>query len=455
MKKQLKLFGYTLGVCLAMIACEIKDMEHVSEIDAEKFINNGIIKSYNNAMVLTWNEALSVAVDNQMPPAVEARTYAMVTLAVHDALNNVIPKYETYALDNSGVNAKEVSRKNIYSIANAAVAQAAHDALVALVPASAADAGTLLTSSLVEIEESEFKALGIKIGKEAALSVLDVRKNDPTLRFHEYPQGTEPGQFQSPMPYAVANPPVWPANSAYAPDLGSFRPFGIESSSQFRVKPPYLLDSPKYTADYNEVKILGSNTSTERTAEQADMGMFFLDNVSNLTNRIARIMAVQEKLDGWETARLMAVTQMTQFDALLSSFEAMYHYNRWRPVTAIKYGDTDGNDDTTGDPTWSILQTGRPTPPTPTYPSTHAEMGSAGAEIFKLFFKKDNKPFTIGSYSLPAKERSFSSFSQFATECSLSRIYVGYQFRNDLVEGEKMGRVLAEFVYTNNLRELK
>jgi hypothetical protein len=237
--------------------------------------------------------------------------------------------------------------------------------------------------------------------------------------------------------------------------MGAFRPFGTETSDQFRARPPYSLDSPEYAADYDEVKSFGGNTSTERTQEQADMGLFFLDNVSNLLNRVARIMAVDEELDGWETARLMALIQMTQFDALLSSFEGKYHYNRWRPITAIRSGDADGNGETTGDPTWSILQAARATPPTPTYPSTHAETSGAGAEIFKLFFNKDNKPFTIESYSLPGAERYFETFSQFASECSESRIYIGYHFRDDIVQGGSNGRELAKYVFANNLRELK
>ena len=113
-------------------------------------------------------------------------------------------------------------------------------------------------------------------------AVLADRQNDPPLSFATYPQGTEPGQYKSTMPYAAANPPVWPENSAYAPDMGAFRPFGIETSDQFRARPPYSLDSPEYAADYDEVKRFGGNTSTERTQEQADMGLFFLDNVSNL-----------------------------------------------------------------------------------------------------------------------------------------------------------------------------
>ena len=271
------------------------------------------------------------------------------------------------------------------------------------------------------------------------MAVLADRQNDPPLSFATYPQGTEPGQYRSTMPYAAANPPVWPENSAYAPDFGTFRPFGIETSDQFRARPPYSLDSPEYAADYDEVKRFGGNTSTERTQEQTDIGQFFLDNVSNSLNRVARIMAVQEGLNGWETARLLALLQMTQFDALLSSFEGKYHYNRWRPITAIRSGDDDLNPETAGDPAWSILQAARATPPTPTYPSAHAETSGAGAELFKLFFKKDNKPFTIGSYSLPGAERSFESFSQFASECAVSRIYIGYHFRDDIVQGESKG----------------
>jgi hypothetical protein len=445
MKNRLKLLGSAFTVFVALIACEKSDTG--PEFDALK-------GAYDNVVVLKWDEALSLAVDNKMPPASEARIYAIVTLAIHDALNNVIPIYETYALDNRNVYTNDISKENIYSITNAAVAQAAHDAMIVLTPGSAASADLLLNECLAEIEESESKTRGIQIGKDAAIAVLADRQNDSPLIFLTYPQGAEPGQYRSTMPYAAANPPVWPENSAYAPDMGAFRPFGIETSDQFRAKPPFSLDSPEYAADYNEVKSLGGTNSTERTQEQADMGVFFLDNVSNSVNRIARIMAVQEELDGWETARLLALTHMTQFDALLSSFEGKYHYNLWRPITAIRSGDNDPNQETTGDPAWIILQAARATPPTPTYPSTHAETGGAGAEILQLFFKKDTKQFTIGSYSLPGAERSFESFSQFASEISLSRIYIGYHFRNDIVEGEKMGRQLGKYVYANNLKEL-
>lgn len=155
MKKNLKLFGSLLALCFALIACEKNDQGLKPEFSDLKNANNGMLKSYDNAFVLKWNEALSLEIDNKMPPASEARIYVILTLAVHDALNNVVPKYETYALDNSGIDSKGISKKNIHSIAHAAVAQAAHDAMVALVSASAANAASLLTASLTEIYDSD------------------------------------------------------------------------------------------------------------------------------------------------------------------------------------------------------------------------------------------------------------------------------------------------------------
>jgi hypothetical protein len=454
MKKISKLFGLALAACIAMIACESDNQEFIPESADLKSANNGMIKSYDNAFVVRWNEALSLAIDNRMPPASEARIYVIVSLAVHDALNNVVPKYETYALDNRWVNYMEISKKNIQSIADAAVAQAAHDAMVALVPATASGAGSLLETCLSEIEDPEFRARGIQIGKEAALAVLADRQSDPLLGFQSWPQGTQPGEYRSTMPYAVSNG-VWPDNAVYAPNLGTFRPFGIENGDQFRVAPPYAVNSPEYAADFDEVMALGGNASTVRTQEESDLAVFFLTNISNFMNHIARTLSVQEGLDGWETARLLALTHITQFDAHLSAFDAIYHYNRWRPVTAIRMADTDGNDLTTGDPAWNNLQAARATPPTPTYPSAHAQMGGAGAELFRLYFKKDFKDFAIRSNYLPGAERYYSSFSQLSEDIAISRIFAGFQFRNDVEPAEMMGRELAQYVFENNLRRLK
>ena len=117
--------------------------------------------------------------------------------------------------------------------------------------------------------------------------------------------------------------------------------------------------------------------------------------------------------------------------------------------------DTDGNDLTTGDPAWNNLQAARATPPTPTYPSAHAQMGGAGAELFRLYFKKDFKDFAIRSNYLPGAERNYSSFSQLSDDIAISRIFAGFQFRNDVEPAAVMGRELAQYVFENNLRRLK
>lgn len=249
-----------LAACLVMIACESDNQDFVPESVDLKSANNGMIKSFGNTVIVQWNEALGLAIDNRMPPASEARIYAIVSLAV-----------------------------------------------------------------------------------------LADRQTDPLLGFQSWPQGTMPGEYRSTMPYTIANA-VWPEHAVYAPNLGTFRPFGIATGDQFRVMPPLGVNTPEYAAELEEVKIPGSNTSTVKTQEEADLAVFYLSNISNLMNQVARSLAVQEGLDGWETARLLALTHITQFDAHLSSFEAIYLYNRWRPVTAIRMAENDGNDLTSGDP---------------------------------------------------------------------------------------------------------
>lgn len=454
MKKNFKILGSILIVLFAMYSCEKYETVSDQESIELKRANNGMIKSYDNTMILIWDEALSTTIDNKMPLAAESRIYAMVTLAMHDALNNVVPKYETYAMDNSWNDGKEVSKKTIYSVADAAVAQAAHDVLVTLYPASIPTVDPLLQTCLSEIENSDLKNEGIQIGKEAAVAMLVKRQNDVIPAFAPYPQGTEPGEYRSYLPWS--NPgPAWPANAAYAPYWGQSAPFGIISGAQFRPAPPYAIASPEYTADYDEVKFLGSNNSVERTQEQTNMVVFFIENMPSMMNRIVNAMIIKEELNGFEAARLLALTHMTTADAIICTFDADFFYNFWRPITAIREGDNDGNIDTEGDPLWGPVIAARATPPVPSYPSGYSAAGKAGAELFKMYFGTDETSFTISSYTLPGTERIYTRYSDLATDMGISRIYGGHNFRNDHLAGEKMGREVANYVFKNNLRELK
>lgn len=456
MKKNVKLIGRTFILLIAMSACEPDNPEEPINVPDLKSSYDQMIKSYDNEMVIRWDNAISSAIDNLSPTAAESRAYAMVTLAMHDALNNVVPKFETYALDNQAVSAEGFFNNQVKLMADVAVAQAAHDVLVIVAPDWKSNADDLLDESLSTIEESKFKDKGLEIGKEAASAILVKRQNDITPKFVTYPQGTLPGEYRSYMPFSLANPPAWPENAVYAPDWGNLAPFGMTSGKQFRPAPPYPINTQEYTADYEEVKKLGCNDCPDRTQDQSDIGAFFIENSPSAMNRLARTFAEDGEFNGWDTARLLALTEMIEADTHISFFEAKYFYNTWRPLTAIREGDNDGNDSTKGDPNWTIIQRPgvRPTPPVPTYPSSKATSGGAVAELFKLYFGTDKKSFTVESISLPDTKRSYESFSQFADEISLSRIYVGYNFRQGVEEGEKMGRQLAEFVYKNNLREL-
>ena len=462
MKTRMKPSRYlVVPIALALVfACEKSELETLDQdsdgsgAEALKSFNNGMIKAYSSNTVIAWNTAISQAVDNRFPPPAEARIYAMVSLAMHDALNNLVPKYEAYALDNSTVDASGLNKDNLPSLADAAVSQAAYEVLVSLFPPAQPQASDLLENILTGISDPDLRAMGVDLGHTAASALLQRRSNDFPLIFSSYDLGDAPGVHQSNyMPWVVANPnpPFWPDKAVYAANLGDFEPFGMATSDQFRAVPPYAVDSPEYAADYEEVQRLGCTACPDRTAEQTEIGAFWVENVSSSTNRVARYMAQQEKLDGWETARLFALLHIAQIDANISSFEGKYHYNYWRPITAIWAGDNDGNPATKGDASWRPTFT---TPPTPDYPSTHAYTGAAGAEILKLFFKKDKVTIKVTSpYYLPGVERTLTSFTQIGSENALSRIYIGYHFRKAVEEGEKMGHQLGAYVFENSLQK--
>lgn len=452
MKTILKIFGGFI-LLISIGSCSKDDFEPLDPCKSVQNYNNGMINSYSNEVVLQWNELLSQSVDQQLPQPTEVKLYAMVTLAMHDALNNVVPKYETYALDNANADASRITKKNIHTIADAAVSQAAHDMMVQLYPLATASADSLLSQVLMGIAESDLKTRGIDVGRKAAAAVLDKRKSDFPLAFVSYPGGTAPGEYRVDYPPFVNATPVWPANAVFAPNLGSLTPFGIKSGNQFRDdEAPYPLNSKEYVADYNEVKSLGCKDCPGRTSEQTEIGAFWVETSSSYMNRMARALVEQRKLNGWEAARLIGLIQMSLIDAYIASFEGKYHYKTWRPITAIRNGDSDGVDATVGDAGWEPVFN---TPPTPNFPSTHAYAAAAAAAVFKSYFKSDQINLNVTSpYHLPGVERNIRSFSQMAYESSVSRIYIGYHFRQDVEVGQRQGKKLGKYVYENNLREM-
>lgn len=446
--------------CIFFSACQKETKEPVisgeSEITSSRFNDNGSgFGNLSPEMVLTWNNAASWVVVRTMqlisapriPPFRESHYYAMVNIAVHDALNNIVPKYQSYALYARDKDADP----------NAAVAQAAHDVIAfffnKLNPAANVTPQTiqdsihnLLAKSLNSIPDGEAKTKGVALGAAAAQAIIQNRTGDG-YNAAQFPitQGTLPGQYRSTPPFT--------GNGFYdSPGWGDVRPFSLQSSTQFAVPAPYAINSPEYTADYNEVKTMGCLTCTGaggRTPDQERIARFWVESSALGWNKVAKEIIKQKNMDAWKTARLFAMLQMSVADAYIACLKAKTNFMFWRPYTAIQLGANDGNPNTVGDATWQVLVS--PIPPIADQPSAHAAAGGAASVLLKSFFEKDEFDFSFESSSLAGLPRSFTSFSEAARENSLSRIYVGYHFRKAVDDGEALGKSVGGWIATHAL----
>ena len=406
--------------------------------------------------VTKWNEiATKASYDSGLPgiPMFEARVYAITFAAVHDALNRVDRRYSTYAPAAPSVPGASP---------DAAVATAAHAVLVDQFNqltaygfgAEQAYLDAAYVASLALIPNGPAKSMGVAVGNGAAAAVSAVRAGDgwntQTVFDASYPQGTAPGEYQFTPGYPFALLPHW----------GSLPPFVLKLATQFQPPAPYPINSTRYTRDYNEIKQLGGDgvtTPSARTADQTEIALFWVESSPLMWNRISRTALLSQNLGMWENARLLALVNLGLVDGYISSWSAKFTYNYWRPVTAIRAGDIDGNDDTTGDPNWTPLVL---TPPIPDYDSGHGVEGGIASTILKRFFQTDRIGLAICSTTLPAgqtcdsaspRTRSFSSFSQAADENGLSRILVGIHFRHAVEEGILHGQKIGDWVLAHAL----
>jgi len=407
-------------------------------------------------MVLRWNDAATYVVVRtlqlqaapRIPPFRESHYYSMVNIAVHDALNNIVPKYKSYALHARDKDADP----------DAAVAQAAHDVISFFfgklnppannTPQPIQDSiHNLLVQSLNSIPNGEAKTKGVALGAAAAQAIIQNRTNDGSLTaVFPIVQGTLPGEYRSTPPFE--------ASGFYdSPGWGNVKPFSIQSNTQFPVPPPYSLNSPEYTADFNEVKAMGCATCTDaggRTLDQEKIARFWVESSALGWNKVTKKIIAQKNMDAWKVARLLALVQISVADAYITCLKYKMNYFFWRPYTAIRLGDSDGNPNTIADPAWQVLVS--PIPPITDHPSAHAAAGGAAAELLKSFFETDNLDFSFESSSLPGNPRSYSTFSEAARENSLSRIYVGYHFRKAVDDGQALGNNVGAWVATHSLQ---
>jgi hypothetical protein len=310
-------------------------------------------------------------------------------------------------------------------------------------------------AALAAIPDGPAKTQGLAVGQDAAAAVLALRASDgfdTALVDPNYQEGTAPGEYR----YTPGTP------FAFAPALGDdLTPFVLKDSSQFRPGPPYQLGSQKYAADVNEVQRLGGDdvtTPSARSDEQTEIALFWLESSPLAWNRIARTVSTAQGLDAWQSARLFGLLNLALTDGYIGTWDTKYHYRFWRPVTAIRLADIDGNPATTADPTWTPLVE---TPPIPDYDSGHAVEGGAAAQILARFFGTDTISFFNCSYTLPAGQtcadptptlRHFTRFSQAADENAVSRIYIGFHFRDAVEIGTRHGEKIADRTVNLHLR---
>ena len=313
-------------------------------------------------------------------------------------------------------------------------------ALDELYPAEQSTIDAQYVAELAKVADGPAKDQGIGIGDQVAADLLAIRANDgSSITPAPFVPGTAPGDFRPTPP----NFPI-PVFTTW----GQVTPFVLDSGSQFRPVPPPALTSDAYADAINEVQSLGSATSTTRTADQTEIGKFWAPPIQNFWNQIAETVAAAHHSDLPTTARLFAALNLSFADSAIAFYDAKYTYQLWRPVTAIRLADSDGNPNTVADPNWLPLAGN--TPADPSYPGAHSTISAAGADVLASFFG-DNQSFAVTSPALPGVTRSFDSFSAAATEAGLSRIYAGVHTRLDHVAGLTLGDDVANFVLDNAL----
>jgi len=381
-------------------------------------------------MVLEWNDHAANAIVGvaALRPERGLIRLAMVHLAIYDAVNAIDGyPFESYAVTPNV--ASPASRE-------AAAAAAAHDVLVALFPAQQADLDLKYSTSLGTIDEGLAKVNGISVGHQTAGGILALRANDGRDAVVSYTPGSGPGMW---MPTPPAFLP------AAAPEAAHVQPFAIKKPSQFRAEPPPALTSDTWARDYNETKSLGSATSTTRTSEQTDIGRFWSDQPILQWNRTWRNISIERRLSLSDNARFFAMLSAASADAIIACWDSKYFYSFWRPVTAIRAGDSDGNPNTEADPNWIGLVV---TPNHPEYPAAHGCFSGASTHTLRFFFGTDSFDFTVDSKvaGLTNPVRSFGSFSQALDEVLDARVYGGMHYRNSTKKGAKIGKQVSKFL---------
>src|SRR5713226_2942751 len=384
--------------------------------------------SSSGAIVIAWNKELLhlVKTPGAQPATVHpTRSFVILHAAIYDAVVSITRDAPPYLFS---VPAPSTAR------ADAAAAQAGHDTLVALYPKWKATLDQQLAGELATIPDGAGKQQGIQVGQAVAARLIAIRATDGSAATPPpFVPGNQPGNYQLTPPKFAA--PVFT-------NWSNVIPFVLNNAAQFRPDPYPALTSQAYAQALNEVKSLGQNSSTTRTPDQAVIAKFWAGPIWNTWNEIAENAALAHHTNLETTARLFAALNVSFADSTIAFYDAKYHYQIWRPITAIRLADTVGNPATVGDPNWTPLAV---TAADPSYPGAHSTISATGATVLSAFFENQDQ-ISVTSDVLPGVVRTFASFNDVATEAGLSRIYAGQHARIDHVAGLELGHEVAQFV---------
>jgi len=370
-------------------------------------------------VIIDWDEKAVLAVTpmaalNGTSPYTAIRMLAMVHTAMFDAVNSIERRYQPYLVQ---LPADPTMSKD------AAAAAAAATVLATIDDKTAGDMKRALAAYLASIPDGVPKSDGISLGESVAAKLLDARAHDGSSAPDAYRPRTSPGVY---VPTTITLSSMWP----------DMKPFAMTAGSQFRPSPPIPLDGKEWATDYNEIKDYGGRNSTRRAAEQTETARFWINPLTGYQPFLRQLVAAKQ-MDAVDSARFMTLAVVALNDAIIAVLDAKYHYNFWRPITAIRNGDIDGNPATDRDATWQPLG---PTPMHPEYPCSHCIQSGAVAGVVKAALGSSDIPeIALTNPALPGVTHSFVNVTAMTEEVANARIWAGFHYRFSTRVGTQMG----------------
>ncbi len=370
-------------------------------------------------VIIDWNtRADAIAAEKKLSGPAHGRGLVLMHVAMFEAVNAIDGRYAAYRL-------RLVADRN--TSREAAAAAAGHAVFVTLHPDQRASLDALLAEQLAKVPEGPPKERGLILGRKAAAELLELRTDDGFTAPETWRPITQPGVY---VPTVIA----------VSSTVGAWSPWVMTSAAQFRPVPPPALTSETWTRDLNEIRAIGALNSTVRSAEQTTVGRFWFVTGARAWNPLVAQIAVHKRMNLLDCARLFALTSLAGMDAYIAVFEAKYHYNFWRPVTAIRNADNSG---------WLPLGE---TPMHPEYPCAHCITSSAVAAVLRGVVGEEIGTLNLTSATAPGVTRSWTRLDDYVDEVSNARIWAGFHYRFSTDVGKDMGRKIGELTVSTQLR---